>query len=313
MNVLLFVTSFLIILALLTYAKIDSFRYSQGLEAKFESYMQTVEQAYPNKIASEWYDSTQGKEINGVRRTAEGSPRLSFAVFIDPDLRAKEQELYNNTMEWAKDLMKTLYGDKQFFQEALIQIPHFIEEILNGLTLAVNQLPSDQKQQLKNGKNVASLMNLKLDPPLDMPFYLMLKGCKREAAEKTEKEPIQINFVSFDENDPDDEEDNFQEAGEYKDENGYDSLLNYITLQNKKKVRVYLASHSLLQAITGKKSFADNIIEARTSLYQTIKNISPIPDDITIQFQSLVQGYLGQANSKFLDFTVTKTNPSLYN
>ena len=143
-------------------------------------------------------------------------------------------------------------------------------------------------------------MNLKLDSQLETPFYLMLKGCQRETAKEPEKAPIkQNNFVSLDDNDPDDEEDNRQEAQEYTADNGYDSLLNYITLQNKKKVRVYLASQPLLQAITGQESFANSIIEARTSLYQTIKNISPIPDGTTEQFQSMVQGYVSGADPTF--------------
>ena len=84
MNVLLFVTSLLTILALLTYAKMDSFRYYQGIEAKFESYMQTVEQAYTNKIAADWYDTTKTKDVIGVEKTAEGSPGLALLYLLTP-------------------------------------------------------------------------------------------------------------------------------------------------------------------------------------------------------------------------------------
>lgn len=312
MNVLLFVTSLLTILALLTYAKIDSFRYFLGIEAKFESYMQTVEQVYPNKIAEDWYNTTKAKDITlRNRNVAEGSPRLSFAVLIDPKLKEKEPELYKNTMDWAKKLMRVLYETKPFFKETIQKSPDFIDEILDGLGRAVEQLTPEQRKQLKTA---ADLMNLKLDEPLVTPFYLMLKGCQREKTVEADKVPIkQNNFVSLDENDPDDEDDNRQEAQEYTADNGYDSLLNYITLQNKKKVRVYLASRPLLQAITGQEAAANSIIEARTMLYQNIKNVSPMPDDTTEQFQSLVQGYLSGANATFIDFTVTKTNPTSYN
>lgn len=311
MNVLLFVTSLLTILALLTYAKIDSFRYFLGIEAEFERYMQTIEQDYTNTKAEDWYSKTRTKENSGGGgKKAEGSPRLSFLVFIDSDLRSKNSELYQNTMQWAKSLMTTLYGNRQFFKEATQKSSLFIEEILEGLGRAVEQLP-DQKKKLKNA---ADLMNLNLDPQIETPLYLMLKGCQRDKADEANMPVKQNNFVTNpNEIDPDDEEDNLQEAQEYTADAGYDSLLNYITLQNKPKIRVYLASLPLLQAITGQESFARGIIEARTSLYQSIKNISPLPDEISTQFQSMVQGYLGNANTTYLDFTITKTNPTQYN
>lgn len=311
MNVLLFVTSFLTILALLTYAKIDSFRYFSGIEAQFERYMEQIEQVYTNQIADKWYKTTKADTGNGGgKRPADASPRLSFAVLIDSNLRAQNQDLYDNTMTWAKSLMTILYKDRPFFKEASQKSPYFLTEILEGLGRAVDQLASDQKKHLKSASD---LMNLKLDSKIETPFYLMLKGCEREEGKVGIGPVKQSNFVSIDDHDPDFEEDNIEEANEFTGGKGYDSLLNYITLQKSTKVRVYLASYPVLQAISGQESFARSIIEARTSIYQTIKNVSPIPDDTSTQFQALVQGYISGANTKFLDFTVTKTNPSQYN
>ncbi|MBA3239318.1 MAG: hypothetical protein H0T62_13375 [Parachlamydiaceae bacterium] len=311
MNVLLFVTSFLTILALLTYAKIDSFRYFSGIEAQFERYMEQIEQVYSNQIAEKWYKTTKANTSDGHgRRPPDASPRLSFAVLIDSNLRAQNQDLYDNTMIWAKSLMTVLYKDRPFFKEASQKSPHFLTEILEGLGRAVDQLPAEQKKQLKNA---ADLTNLKLDSNIDTSFYLMLKGCQREESKMGLVPLNQSNFVSLDGNDSDYEDDNIEEAKEYTGGKGYDSLLNYITLQKSTKVRVYLASFPVLQAISGQAAFARSIIEARTSIYQTIKNASPIPDDTSTQFQAVVQGYISGANTKFLDFTVTKTNPAQYN
>lgn len=316
MNVLLFVTSLLMILSLLTYAKVDGFRYFLGMEAQFETYMSSIERSYTNEIAVQWFKTIYGnKERNRNDPPKQpphvsSSPRLSFRVFIDEKEREKNPYLFANTTKWAKDLMRSLYGEQNFFKEAEMQNPYFMDLLLERLSAAAAQLPKDQKL-----KNAIDLSNLELGPDVESIFYLMLKGCVREidTSAKTQfKETEEFIITLEDDNSQEDEIEIAEEALEYVGAKGYDSLLNYITLRNTTKIKVYLASRPLLQILVGDRAVVENIIETRNSLYQAVIKGSMQPELATEQFKLMFQSYLGNGDDTYLDFNVTKTNPAEY-
>lgn len=317
MNVLLFVTSLLMILSLLTYAKVDSFRYFLGMEAQFEKYMSSMERSYTNEAAKQWYKTTfapKNKPIEpkknpndpSQKRTGSSSSRLSFNVFIDETMRNQNPGLLENTTKWAKDLMRTLYSQQEFFKEAEKQNPYFMDQILERLSRAAEQLPKGQKL-----KNAIDLSTLELGPGLEDIFYLMLKGCVRELEVATKPSPSTVQALNEDESE-EDEMEIAEEALEYAGAKGYDSLLNYITLRNTPKIKVYLASRPLLQTLVGDPNAVNNIIETRNNLYQAVSSNSMDPVAATEQLKSMFQAYLGSGDDAYLDFNVTKTNPAEY-
>lgn len=301
----------------MTYAKIDSFRYFLGMDAEFEHYMSTIERTRINKAAENWYaDTTAPKPVSNNTKNEAKTPRdpkagsrLSFYILIDPKTRQDDSELFKQTTEWAKRLMVALYGNQEFFIKAGQENPSFMDLILESLERAGGNLLTG-KQKLTD---TAQLSNLHLDPSVAETFYHMLKGCstgqpKAKQAPAIERE---FNVKMPDDPESDEDEDAKAEASEYSKDD-YDSLLNYITLRNTTKIRVYLASKPLLTAIVGQPSVADSIVEARQGLYRAVMNGSLSTADAKSQLADLFKGYINNFDDKYLDFTVSKTNPAKY-
>ncbi len=78
MNVLLFVTSLLMILSLLTYAKLDGFRYFLGMDAQFERYMSSVERSYTSEKAIDWYKTTMASTKSKPRIPPKGKVQANL-------------------------------------------------------------------------------------------------------------------------------------------------------------------------------------------------------------------------------------------
>lgn len=312
MNVLLFVTCFLLILSTLTYAKIDSFRYFMSTQAQFEFYMHQLENAYTNKAAEKWYETTiankhsAGPAPRGSPPTSS-SPRLSFKILIDTEMQAKNPIAYAHALTWAKTLMQNLYGKYAFYQEAVKKRPSFADELLARLNQAVEELPPQLRP-----KSASELANLVLGDEFDEIFYLMLKGNPTPTSRK-EKQAAKNELSYIAEGGPaEDEQDIAQAALERVNSDGYDSLLNYITLQNTTKVRVFLAPREVLRAIFGQAEIAQSIIQTRYECYQSVMR-GELPESATKQFQINFEGYMQGHDAELLDFRVSKTNPLKYN
>lgn len=67
MNVLIFVMSMLMILALLTYSKMEGFRSSVGVQKEFARYMEKTEREPLTIIAEHWYDQIAVKTVQKKR------------------------------------------------------------------------------------------------------------------------------------------------------------------------------------------------------------------------------------------------------
>jgi hypothetical protein len=249
-------------------------------------------------------------KTNAQSNKQEGSARLSFRIFIDEKMRAKDPEAYQLNARWTKSLMTTLYGKQRFFKRAIKQSPGFMDKILEDLERAVQELPAKQRPT-----TAGDLSNLELPPDVAEIFYQMLKGCPREettAAASANCASAATNFsAATGDIDEEDDSDNGDEGEEYLKE-GYDSLLNYITLRQTTKVKVYLASRALLEAIFGQPAIAESIISARKTLYHALKNQSLTAQEASEQFKSMFQGYTSGKESDYLNFSVSLTNPASY-
>lgn len=299
MNILLFTTTLLIAMIMLTYAKLDIYRNFNVLESQFKKYMEITERSSINQAAVHWYKKVNvSKRGGGDAQKAQGSSRLTFAYFIDKTLQShKEAAQYRHL---AKKLIRTLYHKSPFYQELMHVRPHFVDELLTSLQVA-DLLPKEKK--LRYAKDLA---NLKLrDEVLDDAFYKMLKGTAE--AEKSKQE---FHFPE----DRSEEEDEVPDVGlkeEYRSPAGYFSLLDYITLQKNTKVRVFLASKPLLLAIFENPETVDLVLATRQQLYQSVlkgRTTKEASELFKKQFGSIAD----RALPDILDFSVTKTNPKNY-
>ena len=175
-----------------------------------------------------------------------------------------------------------------------------------------NELP--ESEQPKFAKDLANLAVESQSDPLWNTFYLMLKGCPKdepvvEKARIDEKKAKILNTGEGDDADEEDEADDAEEATEYTSPLGYDSILNYISLRNTTKIRVYSASPELLTVIFGSRARAEDVIKMRMALYRSVKQ-GLSPSDASKQFQIAFQSTDSEDTNSMLNFKVTKTDPS---
>lgn len=291
--------SLLMLLALMTYGRLETFRSFAFVQAEFKTYMEKEERRYANDQAIKRYEtspaSQQEKDEEKSQERNPASPKLSFNLFLDKDERASNAALMKPFTDLAKSLMTFLYGGQPFFQEMEQKRPGFLDEILQAL-IKLSDTFAD-KEKLHKIKEVATL-DLG-DPQLNEVFTKMLRG----STEVPEEIPL-------------DEQDLTQEPSEQpiKPVWGYESLLDFITVQkNKLKIRVFLASPELLMAIYGDPSTVDDILATRYQLYRDLVNNVTDSKTSSEDFKSkFTNMQLPTIPADMLDFGVSKTNPRSY-
>ncbi len=312
MNILLFTTAMVLLLASLTYARLEMYRNLSLLQGEFNRYMMTSERSAINEQAETWYATSVASKRAGQgqqKGKKQALSRLSFIVFVDSKKQGAYTEEYAQLVALAKRLFAVLYENQSFYEEAKQKNPNIDSELLNSLLLA-EKLPKEQKIS-----RAADLANLNLEnPDLNDLFYKMLQGTMSPDQLPSATPPLAECQLEGYYGEEDDEGIEPGKAEEVKSPQGYYSLLDFITLQDAAKVRVYLASKPLLMAIFGDMGVVNSIIQERCSLYNNVVNGTITSDQA---MESLRSRFLSQAqgqgfDEKILDFTVTKTNPRNY-
>lgn len=315
MNVLIFVTTMLMLLALMTYARLETYRSSQVFQVLFEHYMQKDERGYINMAAAKVYDATKGssKEGKNSNQKVAASPRVVLSKLFKKTEKEGAPQAVASITALLKNLMITLYEDQPFYQKIQEQRPSFLDEIIADLMRTVEQLPDDSKP-----KKAVDLANLTLgDDQLDDAFYKMLHGAPYKDVyidvqqDSFAEKPLEE--VQSDE-DASDSTVIEKEAEEHQSPKGYYSLLDFVTLQPLDKIRIYLASKEVLKALYRDDALVDDLIRKRKELYHQ----SQLVDSEGIK--SLSESFKNEYNNRqdpavhddILDFTVTKTNPKKY-
>lgn len=314
MNVLIFVTTMLMLLALMTYARLETYRSSQMFQLIFEHYMQKDERGYINMVANKVYEATKGSSKQSkAAQKVPASPRVIIGkLFKKTEGQQSPQEVASVTA-LLKNLMMTLYADQPFYTKIQEQRPSFLDEIIAALIYAVDQLPDDKKP-----KKAEALANIELgDKQLDDALYKMLHGAPyKEMYDNNPQDLVseQPKEVEESDEDPSDESVVEKEAEEHQSPKGYFSLLDFVTLQPLDKVRVYLASREVLKALYRNDALVDEIIRKRNEIFHETK----LADDEGMK--SLSESFKNEFDNRqdpaihddILDFTITKTNPKKY-
>jgi len=290
MNVLLFVMTMLMLLATMTYARLDSFRTSSASQAQFVGYMKNIEREYINAAAAEKYDNihvTQKEKTDSKKEQAIAAcSRISFFPLFGEKVPQKDQPIFLKTFRVMKSLINFLYGEKAFFQELYKKRSNFVEELLVQMMKAYEALPKDKKI-----KDVKGLANLDLkDKELQDAFYRMLKGDQDTLEQKTEAndgEPFNVK-------------------------EGYLSLRDFTTMKKKDKIRVYLASPIVLMALFADESAVQAIKDRRLQLYKDVKGEVLTPQEAQVELRNFVFGVASNVDEALLNFEVSKTDPKKY-
>lgn len=309
MNVLIFVMTMLMMLSLMTYARLETFRSSQAFQMIFKHYMQEDERGYINLQAEKTYKEVKVSEKDGkARKKIDASPRMSIGLFFDSNREEKLKE-WMQTKVLFKNLIKVLYAKQPFYIKIEKERPSFIDDLIRSMTQTIDGLSKEKKP-----KAPSDLANIKLDDPLlDSALYKMLHGAVYDNVSEQEKVLVKKDKIQDEESETSvDDDDLSNEVAEFKSPEGYYSLLDFITGSAKPKVRIYLASREVLQAIFHEPTIVESIIEEREQLYrQTISevNIDQLDDNFKNKFLKMKDPMI---DDETLDFSVSKTNPKYY-
>lgn len=279
------VMTMLLILSVMTYARIESFRDLIGLKSQFEWYMQEYERNYSNEANDKKYKKQNPKkgqpgddpDTRPEAPARKACSKLSLYYLLKKKDREANHDVYNQQILLAKLLIHQLYSDAPFFIKAEEKYPDIVDATLQSLMNAAEKLPKNQK--ITNAADLASI-NLG-DEQLNEFFYHILKGT-----------------VKIDEQD---------------EAETYPSLIDYVSVENKPQVRVYLAPHDLLMAIYGNEGLVKEVEEIRNSLYEKVKDESMTKEEATQEFEKQIGNKQREGiDEKTLNFWVSKTNPKTY-
>lgn len=312
MNVLIFVMTMMMLLSVMTYAKLETFRRSQAFQVIYEDYMQNKERGYINARAEVLYDDITLKTKDGKQAPKiNASPRIGIKLFTD-DARREKGDEWAQTIILFKNLVNVLYGDQPFYKEIAKDRPSFIDDIINELTQAVDKMDKAAKP-----KKASDLANIKLsDAQLDRALYLMLRGAPyngigspdhSDADKKEESAPVDIEP---DAQSPADGDQAASEGEEHVSPQGYYSLLDFVTLSSKPKIRVFLARKEVLQSIFPDQGAVQSILDERYRLYRQAVNgedVKELETKFKNEFEKMKDPLI---SSETLNFAVSKTRPN---
>ncbi len=332
MNILLFVTSLLMVMASLTYTRLETYRNFSLTQNQFTLYMDQRERGSINLQAETLFTHSRGAQPppqpptpsdpnnpkppsvgsnEQVKNTGKARSRLSLAMFIDSAKKNAHPKEYLQFFALARKLIYLLYNDQPFFQAMERKNPDFVHSLLKALMVA-DAFPKEKK--IKKTKQLANLDLL--DEDLNHVFYEMLQGTVKKIEPKQElnKKSDQLSLLTVQEKESkgeDDGEDVEEDTAEDQSSpKGYYSLKDFITLTDATKVRVFLAPKTLLQAIFDDPKVVDEIMAARLELYKKFSGRHSISkQDASKLFEDAFRNKSDPSFSDILDFTVTKTNP----
>jgi len=299
MNLLIFVTVLLMVLASMSYGDLKIF-YSQVLsQSAWVRYMEEWETCTYNEAVSGVYDALPKKkgeppiEVDSVgnpmesgekqeeteskpgeakkqRNDSSGSARINFHILVGQQKNV-DPKTYEQLVSVMKNLITQIYGEQDFFKKAKQERPNLLDDLFAAL------------KEFSDGKKIEytkDLGKLKLtDPVLESFFYTLLRKTPVEGAKKVCEEV---------------------------------SLFQFLSEGRRQKIHVNLSPKPILLAIFGKEETVDQLIKDSDDLYKEVSANPPRmkSEDATKQLEATY----GKSSdySDILDFTVNKTKPKQY-
>lgn len=272
----------LVVLSILTYGRVESFRNFAIIQIEFENYMKVRARKDVNELAVKRYNHTHvpSKYRENQSKPNSASSTLSFNLFIDKEERKQHLSELAAHRIVAKNLMHNLYGNQEFFKKVEEKHPQVLDEILDSLIRKSDDFQT--KDKINRSQELATI-DLD-DEDVNLVFTYMLQG---DTMQKGEKELANGN---------------------------YPSLLDFITVQKKKLViRVFLASPPLLMALFGNSDIVKQILDTRIQLYKDVNKNRKTALQASEEFKNIfINKRLPYIPDAMLNFEVSRTNPANY-
>lgn len=191
MNILPLVLALVLILSVLTIEKLEKFKNQMIVQKEYHTFLEKGERQVFNQRQKDLFGSNQ-KDLHQV----------SFRFLLNQKAREKDPQAAKQYRLLAMELMKVLYGEAFFFRNMERERPQFLEEILNAIEKAADEVPKGMIS------GVQALAHLDLgDPQLQRVLYHMLKGTmtreglkgmKEMSPEMKEKAYVSLfNFINY--------------------------------------------------------------------------------------------------------------------
>lgn len=297
MNVLIFVLSFLMIIASISYQALGHYKSNAEIRGIWERYLHIDEPCAYNRIVDELYrklKQSQGKpaqEKEAVEKKEEdvnkAASAINFRFLVDTNYQV-EYPIQTEQMETLiKHLILFLYSDQIFFQTLNEKRPNFLDEMIPALRA------SNEEGNKITSKRKLQQLTLK-DPELNEFWYQLRKS------NPISSRVIQQLFT--------DENKSMQETPCFEV-----SLLDYLSNSNVQQLRVYLASRPLLMVLLENGEQVNEILSKRKELHSEVLRKTMTQEEATQEFQSFSQKFSGFSHYEgILNYKVTTTNPADY-
>jgi len=265
MQVLLIVVTMLMLMTVLTYARLATFRASMTSHAQFEHYVQHLEKRYLNQQADRLYRAIhipRGKrEHSSEKNNMKGDAKL-------PVFALKEETAGDQSVKIIlTNLIQDLYREHEFYRSRVEKRPQLAADLVHSFQKALQshkELPASVDELL--------VIDLE-DSELNHIFYQMLKGTP------------------------------------HLPEGGYPSLLQYLSVQKKKLISIYLAPKEILLAIYQNPDTVNAIVDMRCQLFAELKTKKVTASEAKQQFEANFRVVPGAIGVEVIDFSVNLTRP----
>ncbi len=277
MNVLMFTMTMLMLLATMTYARLNHFRTFQISEVSFERYMNKGEYDYLLEQAENIYSVVVNPQNPNPdpkeKRLKTGTTKLSWSIFLDKDEREKNPAKFKEVSDLSRKLIMGLFKNSNTVQKMMTDSPDIIDRFFLSLITESEKLT--QKMKIKDALHLSNLDLI--DNELNLLRYELFKdNINSEEPDKTY------------------------------------SLLDHLTVAPL-KTRIFLASPTLLKAIFNQdENIVNQIKEKRQMLYREVKNKHLENAGATAEFNDFLKNLCPYLNDNLFDYTVTKTDPKKY-
>lgn len=278
MQILFFVISMLLLLAAMTYAKMESYKSMVLFRNQLESYSDVRKNRFDARFYESLYENTPMESKDGGKGGSKGEGFAYIGLtplFSDsPDDEAGR----DFSKKLLKELIPLLYEDQIFYQDILAERPSFASDLVEELAKSLQQTIKTKGKPIKKIEEIANIEFE--DPLLAEGWYKILKGFSAPYEERTEM----------------------------REE--YPSLIDYITIKGEGKIRVYLAPRPILEVLFGDIGTANEVASLRNELYSDVSADRVQPEEATKAFEEAFQSRLrSDIPRDKTDFSVSKTNP----
>lgn len=281
------------VMSIITYARLEHFIDFETVNAHYQSYMEKSQRQGINERQEYYYntDSLSSRE-SGADKVPGTVSKITFSLILNKDKRVKSEQLFQQHLSMAKNLMRVLYKGEPFFKEAE-ENPHLLDRLLQELMDSVDsrEKPISRLGQLERVELPSGNLN-------DMLYY-MLQGTARNGSGERKRALNQGEEAE-------------EESEEYFQNEGGLSLLRFITLKPGPKIRIALAPREVLEAIYGERApIVEKILVERNNLTRDVNNDKIAADVANQKFKDMfLQQVPNGLSDEVLDFTIKKKQNS---